>query len=202
MSSTYPPITTPTMIPPSDPCSDGYMSGRSEVLWNLPNTYQDVLSVIGSYQNLTWSGNPPDTVTLNGTDNTVGTARVYNTAGAHVIETILVYQKPVDGPYVEIHSVAPLTVPSAGNVSFYAAFDGTTVTPICGGRATAWNFTANFCATNVSVGMSVLDMLHTNDVMTECKQNIYSDGYGDGNDVHGGDRNTVQYGSPGDDEFG
>lgn len=62
------------------------------------------MSIIGSYKNLTWSGNPDDTVTLNGTDNTVGTARTYDLAGAHVIETILEYSKPAaPGPYNEVH---------------------------------------------------------------------------------------------------
>jgi hypothetical protein len=84
-------------------CIDGYEAGTDEALVTLPYTYDQVMSIIGSYKNLTWSGNPDDTVTLNGTDNTVGTARTYDTAGAHVIETILEYSKPAMGPYQEVH---------------------------------------------------------------------------------------------------
>ena len=101
-----------------DGCVDGYQAGTDTVLFTVPYTYQQVLSIIGSYQNITWSGSPPDTVTLNGTDNTIGTARTYDIAGAHVIETITVYEKPAAGPYEEIHTLAPLTIPAA-NVSFY-----------------------------------------------------------------------------------
>ena len=101
-----------------DGCVDGYQAGTDTVLLTVPYTYEQVLSIIGSYQNLTWSGSPFDTVTLNGTDNTVGTARTYDIAGAHVIETITVYEKPASGPYEEIHTLAPLTIPAA-NVSFY-----------------------------------------------------------------------------------
>ena len=101
-----------------DGCVDGYEAGTDTVLFTVPYTYQQVLSIIGSYQNITWSGSPPNTVTLNGTDNTIGTARTYDIAGAHVIETITVYEKPASGPYEEIHTLAPLTIPAA-NVSFY-----------------------------------------------------------------------------------
>lgn len=62
-------------------CIDGYMSGTDTVLFTVPYTYDQVLSVIGNYSNLTWSGSPPGSVTLNGTDNTVGTARTYDLAG-------------------------------------------------------------------------------------------------------------------------
>ena len=101
-----------------DGCVDGYQAGTDTVLFTVPYTYQQVLSIIGSYQNITWSGSPSNIVTLNGTDNTVGTARTYDIAGAHVIETIAVYEKPASGPYEEIHTLAPLTIPAA-NVSFY-----------------------------------------------------------------------------------
>ena len=101
-----------------DGCVDGYEAGTDTVLFTVPYTYQQVLSIIGSYQNITWSGSPSNTVTLNGTDNTIGTARTYDIAGAHVIETITVYEKPASGPYEEIHTLAPLTIPAA-NVSFY-----------------------------------------------------------------------------------
>lgn len=148
-----------------DGCVDGYSAGSDTVLYTVPYTYSQVLSIIGSYKNLTWSGNPDNTVSLNGTNNKVGTARTYNTSGAHVIETITVYDKPVAGPYEEIHTLAPLTVP-AYNVSFYAAYDGTTATAICNGAATAFNLTINFCATNVTTATAVLHSLHMADVQT------------------------------------
>lgn len=107
----------------------------------------------------------PAQVTLNGTNNQIGTARTYSTSGAYVIETITVYDKPAAGPYNEVHTLAPLTVPAA-NLSFYAAYDGTVVTPICGGSASQFNLTINFCATNVTAAASVLHMLHLTDATT------------------------------------
>lgn len=148
-----------------DGCIDGYSAGTDTVLYTVPYTYSQVLSIIGSYKNLTWSGNPDDTVTLNGTDNTVGTARTYDTAGAHVVETIIVYNKPEAGPYEEIHTLAPLTIPMA-NISFYGDYDGTTATPTCNGSATAFNFTINFCATNATLAAGILHMLHLTDAET------------------------------------
>jgi hypothetical protein len=112
-------------------CVSGYTAGTDTVLLTVPYTYTQVLSIIGDYQNLTWSGNPKNTVTLNGTDNTVGTARTYDTAGAHVIETITVYDKPANGPYNEVHTLAPLSVPSA-NVSFYGKLIFEAITQACG----------------------------------------------------------------------
>lgn len=146
-------------------CVDGYSAGSDTVLYTVPYTYSKVLSVIGSYKNLTWSGNPDDTVTLNGTNNEVGTARTYETSGAHVAETITVYDKPAVGPYEEIHTLAPLSIPTY-NVSFYADYDGTTATPICNGAATAFNFTIYFCATNVSTAAAIVHMLHMTDAQT------------------------------------
>lgn len=94
-------VTVPTT------CTDGFSAGTDTVIFTVPYTYNQVISIIGSYKNLTWSGNPDNTVTLNGTDNTVGTARTYDTAGAHVIETILEYSKPPSpGPYNEVHNTA------------------------------------------------------------------------------------------------
>ncbi|KAI9879537.1 MAG: hypothetical protein M1830_006114 [Pleopsidium flavum] len=149
----------------SNGCSDGYFPGTDTVIYSVPYTYAQVMSIIGSYKNLTWSGNPDNTVTLNGTDNTVGTARTYDVGGAHVIETITVYEKPAMGPYVEVHTLAPLTI-AAANVSFYGDFDGTTVTSICGGAASTFNLTIDFCATNATLAASVLHMIHLADAST------------------------------------
>ena len=124
-----------------------------------PSTYLPELTQI--------SGNPDDTVTLNGTDNTVGTARTYDTAGAHVIETILTYSKPPSpGPYNEVHNTALLNVPAANNVSFYIQYDGTVVSSLCDGKASMFNFTAHFCGTNATETQGILHMLHTNDALT------------------------------------
>lgn len=146
-------------------CNDGFYPGTDTVIYTVPYTYAQVMSIIGDYKNITWSGSPYDSVTLNGTDNTVGTARTYDIDGAHVVETITTYSKPPNGPYEEIHTLELLTIPSA-NVSFYADYDGTTVTPICNGTASTFNFTINFCGTNASLSGSILHMLHLTDAET------------------------------------
>ncbi len=146
-------------------CNDGFYPGTDTVIFIVPYTYSQVMSIIGDYQNLTWSGSPAGSVTLNGTDNTVGTARTYDIAGAHVVETITTYSKPPNGPYEEIHVLALLTIPSA-NVSFYGDYDGTTVTPICNGAASTFNFTINFCASNATLAGTILHMLHLTDAQT------------------------------------
>jgi hypothetical protein len=146
-------------------CNDGFYPGTDTVIFTVPYTYAQVMSIIGDYQNLTWSGSPAGSVTLNGTDNTVGTARTYDIAGAHVVETITTYSKPPNGPYEEIHVLALLTIPSA-NVSFYGDYDGTTVTPICNGAASTFNFTINFCASNATLAGTVLHMTHLTDAQT------------------------------------
>ena len=142
------------------------MAGTDEAIVTVPYTYDQVMSVIGSYKNLTWSGNPDDTVTLNGTDNTVGTARTYDLAGAHVIETILTYDKPPSpGPYNEVHNTANLSVP-AYNLSLYIGYDGTVVSSVCDGKASMFNFTAHFCASNATLAAGLLHQLHSNDALT------------------------------------
>lgn len=143
-------------------CDDGFYPGTDTVIYTVPYTFAQVISIIGDYKNLTWSGSPYDTVTLNGTDNTVGTARTYDIDGAHVVETITTYSKPPNGPYEEIHVLDLLTIPQA-NVSFYGDYDGTTVTPICGGSASTFNFTINFCATNATLAGGILHTLHLTD---------------------------------------
>lgn len=50
----------------SNGCQPGYEFGTDTVLFTTPYTYAQVMSIIGSYKNLTWSGNPDDTVTLDG----------------------------------------------------------------------------------------------------------------------------------------
>lgn len=62
-------------------CNDRFYPGTDTVIFTVPYTYAQAMSIIGDYQNLTWSGSPAGSVTLNGTDNTVGTARTYDIAG-------------------------------------------------------------------------------------------------------------------------
>jgi hypothetical protein len=146
-------------------CNDGFYPGTDTVIFTTPYTYTQVLSIIGDYQNITWSGSPFDTVTLNGTDNTVGTARTYDLQGAHIVETITTYSKPANGPYEEIHALDLITLPAA-NLSAYSDYDGTTATPVCNGLATTFNFTINFCATNATLAAGILHQIHLTDAQT------------------------------------
>jgi hypothetical protein len=151
-------VTVPTT------CTGNFSAGVDQVLYTVPYTYNEVMSIIGSYKNLTWSGNPPNTVVLNGTDNTVGTARTYHLDGLTVIETILKYSKPpAPGPYDEVHNTALL---NAGPFSFYIPYDGTTVKEYCNGKASQFNFTAHFCSTNVTAASGLLHMVHLGDAET------------------------------------
>lgn len=98
----------------------GYYPGINTVIFTTPYTYAQVMPIIGSFRNITWSGSPYNTVSLNGTDDTVGTARTCYILGAYVVETITFYSKPPNGPYQEIHtlngpSAAPVNIPSYNN---------------------------------------------------------------------------------------
>ncbi|KAL3417217.1 hypothetical protein PVAG01_11217 [Phlyctema vagabunda] len=149
----------------SNGCPDGYTYGNDTVLFTVPYSYPQVMSIIGSYGNLTWSGNPDGTVALNGSDNAVGTAREYDLVGAHIVETITEYSKPAEGPYFESHVLASVTLPSA-NLTAYSDYDATTVTSICGGRASTFNMTINFCANNAPMAAAVFHKLHLTDATT------------------------------------
>ncbi|KAL8802491.1 MAG: hypothetical protein Q9182_003799 [Xanthomendoza sp. 2 TL-2023] len=144
-------------------CISGYSSARDVVLYNVPYTYAQVLSIIGSYANITWNG--INSTTLNGTDNTPGTARFYTTYGIPLTETIKTYSSPPGGPYFEDHTLAPAYNPQA-NLSIYAPIDITTVTPICGGTASALNFTVEFCSTNITGAGPILHDSHVFDAVT------------------------------------
>lgn len=48
---------------------------------------------------------------------------------------------PAPGPYYEVHNTANFTIPSF-DVSLYIQYDGTTVTSVCDGKASMFNFTA------------------------------------------------------------
>lgn len=153
----------------SNGCAEGYSPGTDTVLFTVPYTYAQVLSIIGNYTNLTWSGSPDNSVTTNVTtalsNNTwgPGDARTYDIDGGHLIETITVYEKPANGPYIEIHTLAPLSI---ANVSVYSDYDAQNWTSICGGKATTANFTINFCATNVTAATAILHGAHLGDATT------------------------------------
>ncbi|KAI4156955.1 MAG: hypothetical protein L6R39_000865 [Caloplaca ligustica] len=144
-------------------CLPGYTAARDVVLYNVPYTYTQVLSIIGSFANITWNG--VNATTLNGTDNTPGTARFYTSYGIPLVETIKTYSAPAEGPYFEDHTLAPAYNPEA-DVSIYAAVDSTTVTPICGGAASALDFTIEYCSTNVTAAGPILHGSHVFDATT------------------------------------
>ncbi|KAL8834734.1 MAG: hypothetical protein Q9176_007341 [Flavoplaca citrina] len=148
-------------LPPT--CSQGYSAGRDEVLYTVPYTYPQVLSIIGSFANITWNG--ITATTLNGTDNTVGTARTFDYFGLRLIETIKTYEKPVQGPYFEDHTIAPSYNP-ATNLSLYAFTHALTATPVCDGAAVALNFTAVFCSTDVGAAGDIFHSIHLMHAMT------------------------------------
>ncbi|KAL9001137.1 MAG: hypothetical protein Q9169_000320 [Polycauliona sp. 2 TL-2023] len=165
-------------------CTDGYDSAHDEVLYTVPYTYPEVLSVIGSFGNITWNG--INSTRLNGTDSTVGTARTFDYYGLLLTETIKTYQKPVDGPYFEDHTLAPSHNP-ATNLSLYASSDALTATPVCDGTAVALNFTVDFCSTDVDAAGDLFHSIHLthamilqeflgNETWTGCKH-WYSYGY-------------------------
>ena len=155
------------MVTVPDTCTAGFSAGTDEVLYTVPYTYDQVMSIIGDYKNLTWSGNPDNTVTLNGTDNTVGTARTYDIDGGHIIETILTYSKPpAPGPYNEVHNTALFSIPAFNNVSLYIQYDGTVVSSVCDGKASMFNFTAVYCGNNATAAGALLHMVHMGDAVT------------------------------------
>lgn len=112
-------------------CIDGYYSDNDAVIFTTLYTYAQVMSIIGSSKNITQSGSLYDTVSLNGTDNPVGTARTYDILGTHVVETVTFYSKPPNGSYHEVQtlntpSTAPVDIPPY-NISSYGDYDRTTV---------------------------------------------------------------------------
>ncbi|KAF2769995.1 hypothetical protein EJ03DRAFT_326903, partial [Teratosphaeria nubilosa] len=164
---TIPAVDGSLPAPESNGCAAGYWPSNHTLLYTVPYSYDQVMSIIGDYINLTWSGSPADSVQTNNTDAlntknwTPGSARFYDFAGAHFIETITQYQKPNSGPYVQVHTVAPLRVPSYSDVQLYSDYDAQYWVPVCDGRATAANFTINFCATDVAAGRAFLEKLHS-----------------------------------------
>lgn len=150
-------------VPPT--CTGNFSAGSDTVLLTLPYTYNSVMTIISNFQNLTWSGNPPDTVRLNGTNNTPGTARSYSLQGIPTVETLVTYSRPpCPGPYVEVHNTARVDY-TAFDVSAYMPFDGTSVTSDCLGKASVINMTTHFCSTNVPLAQKLLHQVHLADAM-------------------------------------
>ncbi|KAK4629574.1 hypothetical protein CLAFUW4_08451 [Fulvia fulva] len=141
----------------STTCGD-YTAGSDEVLYTVPYTYEEVIPIIENFGNLTYAGVPDGSVSLNGSDNTVGTARTYELAGMKAVETLLNYSNPAaPGPYFENHNFANATV---GDASVYIPTDATSLTSVCDGKASMMNFTAHFCATNATFAAATLHMIH------------------------------------------
>lgn len=143
-------------------CNAGLYPGTNTVIYTVPYTYPQVLSIIADFRNITWNNIPYDAVSLNGTDNTIGTARTYTTQGATATETILVYEKPAAGPYVLVTAFAPSNVE---NTSSYGNFNSVIATPVCGGAACTLNFTTDFCSTDVAEAATYFQTVHTADAI-------------------------------------
>ena len=160
-----------------DDCTDGFTSGTDIALLTIPYPPSDVISIVGDFSNLTWSGTDPSNIELNGTDNEPGTARQYTLMGLNVIETLFEYYRPElhrsddamyldtkyssDVAYAEAHNFAQVN--SGGN-NVYIPFDGLTVQSTCGGRASTMNYTAAFCANDAGTAQSQLHALHMQDL--------------------------------------
>ena len=158
-------------------CTNGFTAGSDTVLLTVPYPPAQVLAIIDDFKNLTWSGNPPDTVTLNGTDNTPGTAREYTLSGLNVVETLFTYYRPnlncagfaiqpqwpftPDFAYVEAHNTAQVNF--NGN-NAYIPYDGINVKTTCGGTASILNYTSHFCANDADSAASELHAIHTQDL--------------------------------------
>lgn len=111
---------------------------------------------------LAWLTRGQDTVTLNGTDNTPGTARSYLLQGIPTTETLMMYEKPTTGPYQEVHNTALVNF---GAIGAYIMYDGTHVTPTCGGQASVFNMTASFCSNAPAQAEALLHQVHLADIL-------------------------------------
>lgn len=87
-------------------CNATFLPASDTVLYKVPYTYKQVLTIIEDFKNLTWYGVPDDDVLLNGTDNRPHTARFYALDGVSVVETLEFYSRPCFyGPFVEVRSL-------------------------------------------------------------------------------------------------
>lgn len=146
-------------------CIDGFFPGSDEVIYHLPYTYNEVLAVIADFGDLTWSGNPPSTVHLNGTDNRVGTARSYSLQGISTVETLTQYHiPPCPGPYREVHNTAEVNYEAVG-IRAYMMYDGEELTTDCLGKASVLNMTTHFCSNKPEMAAQLLHQVHMADAV-------------------------------------
>jgi hypothetical protein len=99
----------------------------------------------------------------------VGTSRIYNNSGVQINETITAISMPPGGPYFETHTLGFLTFPTFGNLSLYADFDGTAVSQTCDGKASAFNLTIGYCATNATFAGGLFHSIHLSNVQNVAK---------------------------------
>lgn len=143
-------------------CNAGFYPGTNTITYTVPYTYPQVLSLIGDFRNITWNSIPYDTVSLNGTDNTIGTARSFQAAGVTATETLVVLEKPAAGPFHEVSAVSAFDL---GNTTIYSDFNSIVATPVCGGAACSVNFTVDFCATDAARAADFFRKVHSVDVV-------------------------------------
>lgn len=143
-------------------CAEGYAPGLDTVIYSVPYPYSKVMEIVGDFKDIKWKGVPANGVKLSGPDNTIGTTRTYTLLGAKMVETLEIYSAPAEGPFVEIKKDQPFTIPVANNVGIYADYDALTITSICDGAASLFNFTINYCSTNALYAEKILHMLHSN----------------------------------------
>ncbi|KAK9453576.1 hypothetical protein V1511DRAFT_503938 [Dipodascopsis uninucleata] len=139
-------------------CPPGMTYGNDTSIVTLPYSVSQVYSIVGDFKNITWNGVPYSAVALNGTDNTVGTARIYSLLGANITETLLASTYTTDYYYQNLY--ASLTAPSL-NITADCPYDALTVTSICDGTASVLNQTITFCSTNADYFTSLIHELHT-----------------------------------------
>lgn len=143
-------------------CTAGFYAGTDTIIYTVPYTYPQVLSVIGDFRNITWNNIPDDAVSLNGIDNTIGTARSFKAAGVTATETLVVFAKPAAGPFVEVNAVSPFNL---GNTTIYSNLNSIVATPVCGGAACTLNITVDFCTTDTAQAADFFHMVHLTDVL-------------------------------------
>ncbi|GIZ49169.1 hypothetical protein CKM354_001220400 [Cercospora kikuchii] len=151
-------------------CSNGFESRSDTVFLALPYPYDAVIPLVSDFNNLSWANISP--VTLNGTNNTPGTARAFSFGGADFIQTLLSYDKPPSpGPFVEVHNSAPVTLSippeqvetAGGKTNFTLWLDSLRfeVEGVCEGRASQVNWTVSLCSDGPDVAKGMLHMVHT-----------------------------------------
>ncbi|WPB08439.1 uncharacterized protein RHO25_013105 [Cercospora beticola] len=122
-------------------CSNGFESRSDTVFLTLPYSYDSVAPLVSDFSNLSWANISP--VTLNGTNNTPGTARAFSFGGADFI--------PKE------------SVEEDGKTNFTLWLESLRfeVEGVCGGRASQVNWTVSLCSDVPDVAKGMLHMVHT-----------------------------------------